>query len=142
MESSDKQKIIIKTTVNAPVERVWKVWTTPDDITKWNHASEDWHSPRAENDLRKGGAFSVRMESKDGKYGFDFGGKYDEVTPNEFIEYTMEDGRKVYVTFKDNGTETVVEETFDAESENSIEMQRNGWQAILDNFKSYAEKDS
>ena len=142
MENSEKQKITVKTTVNAPVERVWKAWTSPDDITKWNQASEDWHSPRAENDLRKGGRFSVRMESKDGKYGFDFGGEYDEVKPNEYIEYTMEDGRKVHVTFKDNGSETVVEETFDAESENSIELQRNGWQAILDNFRRYAEENS
>ena len=139
MESSDKEKITVQAMVNAPVEKVWKAWTTPEDITKWNQASEDWHSPRAENDLRKGGKFSVRMESRDGKHGFDFGGEYDEVKPNEYIEYTMEDGRKVYVTFRGTGSETLVEETFDAESQNSIELQRNGWQAILDSFKNYVE---
>ena len=133
-------EITISTTVNAPVDRVWKAWTTPAEIMQWNNASEDWHSPRAENDLRKGGKFSVRMESKDGKYGFDFGGEYDDVIENDTIQYTMGDGRKVSVRFTSDGERTHVEETFDAESENSVEMQRSGWQSILDNFKKYVER--
>lgn len=135
-----KESITVTTRVKAPVDKVWKAWTSPEDITKWNYASEDWHSPRAENDLREGGKFSVRMESKDGQHGFDFGGEYDEVKQHESIGYTMDDGRKVYITFKNQGPETIVEETFEAESENSIELQRTGWQAIMDNFKKYVEK--
>lgn len=135
-----KESITVTTRVKAHVDKVWKAWTSPEDITKWNSASDDWHTPRAENDLRPGGKFNVRMESKDGKYGFDFGGEYDEVNHHKSIGYTMSDGRKVYVAFKNQGKETVVEETFEAESENSIELQRNGWQAILDNFKKYVER--
>ena len=140
MVSEKQQPITVATTVKAPVEKVWKAWTNPDDITKWNSASEDWHSPRAENDLRRGGKFSVRMEAKDGSIGFDFGGEYDDVKENELIEYTMGDGRQVSVRFKPQGEETLVEETFDPENQNSLELQRNGWQAIMDNFKKYVER--
>jgi uncharacterized protein YndB with AHSA1/START domain len=136
-----KQAITIKANVNAPVEKVWKLWNTPSDITQWNAASDDWHTTRAENELWVGGKLSARMEAKDGSFGFDFGGIYDEVIPNKKLTYTLGDGRKVDVTFEGNGQQTNVIETFDAESENSIEMQRNGWQAILDNFKKYAEKE-
>ena len=134
-----KQSITIKSNINAPVEKVWKMWNTPSDIMQWNAASDDWHTPRAESDLRPGGNFSARMEAKDGSFGFDFGGTYDEVIPNSKLAYTLGDGRKVDVTFEGNGQQTKVIETFEAESENSIEMQRDGWQAILDNFKKYTE---
>lgn len=134
------ESITIQTTINAPVETVWEYWTAPEHITKWNQASEDWHSPSAENDLRTGGTFTTRMEAKDGSVGFDFGGTYDEVTLYELIAYTMDDGRTVKITFtKTNDNETTVVETFDAETENSLELQRTGWQSILDNFKTYVE---
>ena len=132
-------KITIQTTVNAPVEKVWEAWTKPDHITKWNFASDDWHSPWAKADFREGGAFSARMEAKDGSMGFDFGGIYDVIRNNEFIEYTMGDGRKVQTTFTKEGNTTKVVETFDAENTHPVELQRGGWQAILDNFKKYAE---
>src|SRR5690606_33705096 len=136
----DKQPITIETTINAPIEKVWACWTKPEHITKWNNASDDWHSPQAENDLRVGGKFITRMEAKDGSVGFDFGGTYDEVKEYELIAYTMDDNRKVKVTFSQhNDEETKVVETFDPEAENSIEMQRDGWQAILNNFKKYVE---
>ena len=139
METANKTSITVETTVNAPVEKVWKYWSAPEHITKWNNASEDWHSPRAENDLRTGGKFFTRMEAKDGSFGFDFGGVYDEVRTNELIDYTMGDGRKVSVTFTGRGNETKIVETFEAEDTHSIEMQQGGWQAILDNFKKYTE---
>ncbi|WP_449536502.1 SRPBCC family protein [Ferdinandcohnia sp. Marseille-Q9671] len=136
------KEITVETIVQAPVEKVWEYWTKPAHITKWNFASDDWHSPFAENDLREGGKFVSRMEAKDGSFGFDFGGVYDEVRVNEVIAYSMEDGRKVKITFKNQGDQTQVIETFDAESSNSIELQQQGWQAILDNFKKYAEQTS
>lgn len=133
------EKITIKATVNAPVEKVWKLWTTPEDIMQWNAASPDWHITSSVNDLRAGGTFSARMEAKDGSFGFDFGGVYDEVKTNELITYTLGDGRKVSITFTTNGEQTEVVETFEAEGQNPVEMQRDGWQAILNNFKKYAE---
>jgi uncharacterized protein YndB with AHSA1/START domain len=139
METANKQKITVETTVHAPVEKVWQYWSAPEHITKWNNASPDWHSPRSENDLRTGGKFSTRMEAKDGSMGFDFGGVYDDVRINELIDFTMGDGRKVSVNFSGKGNETKIVETFDAEDTHSIEMQRGGWQAILDNFKKYTE---
>jgi uncharacterized protein YndB with AHSA1/START domain len=139
METASGTKITVETTVNAPVEKVWKFWTQPEHITKWNYASDEWHSPRAENDLKPGGKFTARMEARDGSMGFDFAGVYDAVRENEFISYTMDDGRRVEVTFAAQGNQTRVKETFDAESTNSIELQRGGWQAILDNFKKHAE---
>ena len=139
METTSKNAITVEATVKSPIEKVWKFWTAPEHITKWNNASDDWHTPRAENDLRAGGKFLSRMEAKDGSFGFDFGGMYDEVITNKLIAYTMGDGRKAKITFESNGTETKVTETFEAESENPIEMQRGGWQAILNNFKKYTE---
>ncbi len=133
------QKITVEATVNVPVAKVWQTWTQPEHIMKWNSASDDWHTPRAENDLRTGGKFTSRMEAKDGSFGFDFGGTYDEVREHQLISYTMGDGRKVSVTFIPDGNTTRVVETFEAESTNSIDMQRGGWQAILNNFKKYAE---
>ena len=137
--SSNKTPITIQSTVKAPVEKVWKYWVQPEHITKWNSASDDWHSPFAENDVRVGGKFLARMEAKDGSMGFDFGGVYDEVVENKKIAYTLGDGRKVRVDFKSMGNETEVVETFEAEETNPVEMQRGGWQAILDNFKKYTE---
>jgi len=136
----DKQTITIKTTVNAPVEKVWKYWTEPEYIKKWNSASEDWYTPFAENDLRVGGNFTSRMEAKDGSLGFDFGGIYDEVELYKVIAYTLGDGRKVNINFTDREGSTEITESFEAESSNPIEMQKAGWQAILDSFKNYAEK--
>ena len=141
MEAATKTNITIQTTVNAPVEKVWKYWNSPEAITKWCTATPEWHTPRAENDLRVGGKFSSRMEAKDGSMGFDFGGVYDDVKTNELITYTMGDGRKVEVTFTSEGNKTKVVETFEAEDLNPIEMQRGGWQAILDNFKKYVESN-
>lgn len=137
MNSVDaNQSITVKITINAPVEKVWEFWTNPEHITKWNQASDDWHCPWAKNDLRIGGSFSARMEAKDGSTGFDFGGVYDEVKTHEVIAYHMDDGRKVKATFSRKGDgETEVVETFDSEITNPIEMQRDGWQAILENFK-------
>jgi uncharacterized protein YndB with AHSA1/START domain len=139
METKDKKIITVETTVNAPVAKVWEYWTTPKHIIQWNAASDDWHTTRAENDLRVGGNFLSRMEAKDGSLGFDFGGVYDKITENDFIEYTMGDGRKVEITFSGDENETTVVETFEAEDTNSIEMQRGGWQTIMDNFKKYTE---
>jgi len=139
METQEKTVITVENTINAPVEKVWEYWSKPEHITKWNNASDDWHTPRAENDLRTGGKFTSRMEARDGSMGFDFGGVYDEVREHEYIEYTMGDGRKVNVTFTPDGNQTRVVEKFEAEGTHSIEMQRGGWQAILDNFKKYTE---
>jgi uncharacterized protein YndB with AHSA1/START domain len=137
--TSEKTIITVENTVNAPVEKVWQYWTIPEHVIRWNAASNDWHTTSGQNDLRVGGAFTFRMEAKDGSFGFDFGGIYDEVKMNEYIEYTMGDGRKVKVYFTPKGNETEVKENFEAESMNSVEMQKEGWQAILDNFKKYTE---
>lgn len=141
MTTSFKQKITVETSVKAPIEKVWNVWTTPEHIMQWNKASPDWHTPKAENDLRKGGKFVSRMEAKDGSFGFEFWGIYDEVDHLALISYTMGDGRKAEVSFSAEGNQTKITETFEAESENTIEMQKAGWQAILDNFKKYAESN-
>lgn len=140
MEIGNNLEITVKTTVNEPVEKVWKCWTEPKYIKKWNSASEDWHTPFAENDLRVGGSFVSRMEAKDGSFGFDFSGTYDEVKLYEVISYTAADGRKVKITFIGQENETNIIETFEAESTNSIELQQKGWQAILDNFKKFTEQ--
>jgi uncharacterized protein YndB with AHSA1/START domain len=140
METNNGTKVTVQVVVQAPVAKVWTYWTEPVHITKWNQASEDWHSPRAENDLRFGGRFVTRMEAKDGSMGFDFGGVYDVVKQHEAIGYTMGDGRRVDITFIDQGNETKVIETFDAEKTNPVEFQQAGWQAILDNFKRYTEQ--
>ncbi len=135
----EKISITVEATINAAVQEVWEKWTTPAHITKWNAASDDWHTPSAENDLREGGKFSARMEAKDGSMGFDFGGIYDTVKPFELIEYTLGDDRKVKIEFEANGNETRVIETFEAESVHPAELQQAGWQAILNNFKKYVE---
>ena len=139
METAEKTVITVETTIDAPVEKVWETWTKPEHIKQWCAASDDWHAPKAENDVRVGGSFSTRMEAKDGSFGFDFGGVYDAVRINEYMEYTMGDERKVQITFTSHGNKTHVVESFEAESTNPIEMQKGGWQAILDNFKKYTE---
>ena len=140
MQSTQKATVLtVETTINASVSKVWEYWTKPEHITNWNNASDDWHTPSAANDLRVGGSFSSRMEAKDGSMGFDFSGIYDAITPNEYIEYTLGDGRKVKINFIADGNSTKVTESFDAETENSLELQQAGWQAIMDNFKKYTE---
>jgi uncharacterized protein YndB with AHSA1/START domain len=133
-------KITVETTVNASIEKVWQYWTEPKHIEKWNNASDDWHTPHAENDLRVGGKFLSRMEAKDGSFGFNFEGIYSEVIHFEKIKYGLEDGREVEIMFNGKGQTTEVIEIFDAEYENPIDMQKGGWQAILNNFKKYVEQ--
>jgi uncharacterized protein YndB with AHSA1/START domain len=139
METTQPEKIIVETTVNTSVKKTWDAWTNPINIIQWNSASDDWHTTKAENDLRPGGAFISRMEAKDGSFGFDFSGIYDKVILNQLIEYTLADDRKVSVTFHDFGEFTKIIEVFEAETENTVELQKTGWQAILDNFKKHAE---
>jgi uncharacterized protein YndB with AHSA1/START domain len=131
--------ITVATTVQAPIEKVWQYWSEPAHIKNWCAASDDWHAPAAENDLRAGGKFSTTMAAKDGSFSFDFGGVYDTVTPHQYIAYTLGDGRKVEITFSSEGNTTKVVETFDPESVNPREMQQGGWQAIIDNFRKYTE---
>ncbi|HEX5653265.1 MAG TPA: SRPBCC family protein [Chitinophagaceae bacterium] len=141
METQEKTTITVQNTIQAPVHKVWEYWTKPEHITHWNFATDEWHSPWAKSDMRVGGSFSARMEARDGSMGFDFGGVYDAIRENEYIEYTLGDGRKVKIHFIPEGNATKVVESFEAESENSIELQRGGWQAILDNFKKYTESN-
>lgn len=127
-------KITISAFVNAPVDAVWKAWTTPEDIQQWNAASDDWHTPYATADIREGGTFLSRMEARDGSAGFDFGGTYTRVVPNREIAYVMGDGRTAETTFTEENGRVTITTTFDAEKTNPVEMQRDGWQAILDRF--------
>lgn len=139
MENTNNTFITVKTQVQAPLEKVWEVWTKPEHIVRWNAASSDWHTHRAVNDLRDGGRFLARMESRDGTMGFDFSGVYQQVIPFSLIEYLLDDGRRVRVSFEGDQGKTSVTETFEAEHTHSAELQQAGWQAILDNFKIYAE---
>lgn len=132
-------QIRISAMVNAPIDRVWDSWTKPEHITKWNFADDSWHCPSASNDLKVGGKYIARMEAKDGTFGFDFEATYDTIIDKQELTYTMPDGRKVTTIFVSNGKETSITTTFDAESENPVELQKQGWQAILDNFKKYAQ---
>jgi uncharacterized protein YndB with AHSA1/START domain len=136
---SNSNRITISTFVARPVAHVWTCWAEPAHIMQWNAASDDWHCPKATNDLRTGGAFSSTMAARDGSFSFDFEGVYDEVRPNERIAYTMADGRSCEVLFSPENGGTRVIESFDAETQNPVEMQRAGWQAILDRFKAHAE---
>jgi uncharacterized protein YndB with AHSA1/START domain len=139
MKEKEKTVITIQVTVLAPPEKAWAHFTSPDSICKWNQASEDWHTPWASNDLRPGGKFRSRMEAKDGSFGFDFEGIYDRVEPFSLLEYTMADERKVKIRFIPVTEGTFVEESFEAEDQNSTELQRDGWQAILNSYKAYTE---
>lgn len=134
--------ITVQATVNAPVEKVWDFWANPQHITKWAFASDDWHAPYADNDLRTGGKFNTTMAAKDGSFSFDFGGVYTDVKEYSLIAYVLEDGRTVNITFISKGNSTEIIETFDPENINPLEMQQGGWQAILDNFKKYAEANA
>ena len=131
-------KITVDAKVNAPVATVWRAYTNPADIKQWNTASDDWHTTKSTVDLRVGGAFTSRMEAKDGSFGFDFAGTYTKILPNALIEYTFGD-RTGTVEFVNNTTSVTVRVTFDSENENPIEQQRNGWQAILNNFAKFVE---
>jgi uncharacterized protein YndB with AHSA1/START domain len=132
-------KITVETLVNAELNRVWDAWNNPADIKQWNTAQDDWHTPRSTVDLREGGKFLSRMEAKDGSVGFDFEGTYTRIVPKKTIEYRMSDGREVRVEFIERTGGVLVKETFDAETENPSELQRQGWQAILDNFGRHVE---
>jgi uncharacterized protein YndB with AHSA1/START domain len=139
MEASRKTRITVKALVERPIEAVWRRWTQPEDVMQWNNASPDWHTPRAQNDLRVGGRFNYHMAAKDGSFAFDFEGTYTDVQPHARIAYTLDDDRVVEVTFQPQANGVLVTETFEAESENSVELQQGGWQAILDSFKRHVE---
>ena len=136
-----KTTISVEAKINAPCESVWKFFTIPEHIRNWYYASPDWHVPYAENDLRLNGKFKITMASRDGNEGFDFEGVYTHLQEHKLIEYTLPDGRKVKVLFSAQAIVTKVIEIFEAESENPVPMQRQGWQAILDNFKEYTESN-
>lgn len=131
--------INVNSMIDLPVEKVWEYWTEPVHIINWNYASDDWHTTKSTNDLRAGGKFSSRMEAKNGSFGFDFSGYHKEVKLYSLISSVLDDGRLMKVSFKENDGKTFVSEDFEADLENSIELQKTGWQAILDNFKKYAE---
>jgi uncharacterized protein YndB with AHSA1/START domain len=133
--------ITIQSTIEAPIENVWEFWTRPEHIVNWAFASDDWEAPRAENDVRTGGKFKTVMAAKDKSSSFDFGGIYTDVKERELIEYDMDDGRHVKIEFTEVPEGVKVVQSFDPENENSEEMQRSGWQAILDNFKKYSESN-
>ena len=139
MQASQPSVITVETIVAAPVDKVWQYFTLPEHIIHWNNASADWHTPRAENDLRVGGKFISRMEAKNGSFGFDYSGVYDVVEAHKAIDYTLGDDRKVKIQFVEEGGNTKVTEQFEAEITNPVEMQQTGWQAILNNFKTYVE---
>jgi uncharacterized protein YndB with AHSA1/START domain len=133
------KKLTIEAIVKAETQKVWESWTQPQHITKWNFASDDWCCPRASNDLKVGGKYSARMEAKDGSFGFDFEVIYDEVQALKKITYTIPDGRQATTTFENLGGATKVITVFDAENTHPPEMQQQGWQSILNNFKKYVE---
>lgn len=139
MQTADKTQITVETIINAPVEKVWKNWTDPKDIVQWAFASDDWHAPYADNDVRVDGTFKTTMAAKDGSFSFDFGGVYTKVEPYKTLDYTIGDGRRVWISFESQGDKTKVIETFEAEQMNSIEMQKGGWQAIMENFRKHVE---
>ena len=134
-------KVTIETTVSANTKKVWDYWNKPEHITKWNFAADDWHCPKAENDLRVGGKLKSRMEANDGSFGFDFEATYDEIIDQKKIAYTIADGRQVTTDFESLYGKTKITTVFDAENENPVDMQKGGWQAILDNFKKYVEEN-
>lgn len=134
--------ITVQNTINASIEKVWELWTAPEHVMKWNNASEDWHTPFAENDLKVGGKFKYTMASKDGTMRFDFEGIYTNVVSPSLIEYKLADDRKVKITFESQKNGVLLIEKFDPETENSEALQQQGWQAILDNFKKYVENST
>jgi uncharacterized protein YndB with AHSA1/START domain len=139
MESTTRTKVTVEAIVNAPIEKVWTAWNNPEEVMKWNTASPDWHCPSATNELRVGGKFVYTMAAKDGSVSFDFEGNYTAIAEHDRIEYVLADGREIIVLFRSEGATTHITETFDAENENPVDMQRGGWQTILNNFKSHVE---
>lgn len=135
----DRKSITVTTVVNAPLEKVWKAWTEPEHIVQWAFAQDDWEAPAAENDVRTGGRFKTVMAAKDKSTSFDFAGTYTNVNGHEVIEYDMDDGRHAAIRFEEVPEGVKITETFEMENENSEELQRSGWQAILENFKKHAE---
>jgi uncharacterized protein YndB with AHSA1/START domain len=135
-------KITVKTIVNVPLSKAWEYWTSPEHITKWNFASDDWECPKAENDLVVGGKFSSTMSAKDGSASFDFEGVYTEVEENKKISYKLDDDREINISFQEVKGGVEIIETFDAETENPMEMQQGGWQSILDNYKKHVESQN
>ncbi|WP_295177765.1 SRPBCC domain-containing protein [uncultured Christiangramia sp.] len=135
-------KIEIESKINAKLDQVWEYWTKPEHITKWNKASEDWLCPNAENDLKEGGKFKYRMESEDGKVGFDFAGTYKVVKEKEKLTYELEDGRNAEVTFSEEDGSVMIKETLDTEDENPVDQQEQSWKSILESFKTYTEEQS
>ena len=138
-DSATRTAVTVETIIDAPLATVWEKWTNPADIVNWYFASDDWHAPHAENDLREGGRFRTTMAAKDGSFSFDFAGAYDSLEVHKLMAFTIDDGRRVQVVFSTDGDTTRVSETFETEHVNPQEMQRQGWQAILDNFKIYVE---
>ncbi len=142
MEQPTSTKITVETTVNASIEKAWTYWSEPKHITQWYFAADTWHAPYAENNLCTGGSFKTTMAAKDGSFGFDFEGIYTNVELHRCIEYRLADNRMVSIIFSGNQDSTHISESFDAEKENPVEMQKTGWQAILNNFKIYIESNS
>jgi uncharacterized protein YndB with AHSA1/START domain len=138
---NNQQTITVQAQINELMDKVWTYWTSPEHITNWNFASDDWHSPNAKNDLQVGGKFSYTMASKDGCMAFDFNGIYTNIIPHQLIEYTIEGGRKVKLIFEQADNSTIITEIFEPENLNSLELQKSGWQAILNNFKKYVESN-
>jgi uncharacterized protein YndB with AHSA1/START domain len=138
--ANDKNSITVEATIDASLTKVWKCWTTPEDIVQWNNASDDWYTPSADNDLIEGGKFVFRMEARDGSFSFDFSGTYQTIKEKELLEYVLADNRKVSVAFTESDGQTNVTEIFEPETENTMELEQQGWQAILNNFKRYVEK--
>ncbi len=133
--------ITVEALINVQESKAWELWTNPKHIVHWNAASDDWHTTKATNDLQIGGRFSSTMAAKDGSFSFDFSGIYTNIQLHQTIAYTMDDDRKATITFTKKGDQTFISISFDAETENPIEMQQGGWQAILNNFKAYAERN-
>jgi uncharacterized protein YndB with AHSA1/START domain len=131
--------ITVQTILKAPIEKVWKLWISPEHIMQWNHASADWHTPYAENNLKVGGKFKYTMAAKDGSMQFDFGGTYTEIVNYSLITYTLDDERKVIITFESRENDVLITEKFDPETVNTEALHQQGWQAILDNFKKHVE---
>ena len=140
--NQDPSPIGVRTSIEAPLDKVWQFWTEPVHISQWCQASDDWHAPQVENDLRTGGKFKTVMAAKDGSFSFDFEGVYTKVELHHLIEYDLLDGRHVTIYFSKLNKGTQIIETFDPETENPVEMQRQGWQSILENFRKYVERIS
>lgn len=140
MEATKPQVLTVETTIKGSIEKVWKLWTEPEHIKNWCNASDDWHVPAAENDIRVGGNFKTAMAAKDGSFAFGFKGVYTAVERYRNIAYTLTDGRKVNIILTDMGDTVKLTESFEAENTNSLELQQQGWQAIVNNFKNYVER--